>query len=87
MTAARYLIADLQWRAGRTARALLRWAVLVVLATRRVQLAVAIDSALWDDTPAGAHRLADLMTRDAQLRDRMREVREHPWAASSTFPR
>jgi hypothetical protein len=76
MTAVRYLIADLQWRAGRTARALMRWAVLAVLSTRRVQLAVAIDSALWDDTPAGALRLSALMTQDAQLRDRMRQVRQ-----------
>jgi hypothetical protein len=75
MTAARYLLADLQWRCSRTCRALLRLATLAVLATRRVQLAFAIDSAGWDNTPAGTHRLADLMTRDAELRDRMRTVR------------
>jgi hypothetical protein len=74
MTAVRYLLADLQWRAGRCTTALMRWAVLAVLSTRRVQLAFAIDSALWDDTPAGTHRLADLMTRDAELRQRMRDV-------------
>ena len=76
MTAARYLVADLQWRAGRMATTLLRWALLAVLGTRRVQLAIAIDSALWDDTPAGARRLADLMTRDADLRERMRSLRQ-----------
>jgi hypothetical protein len=76
MTAARYILADLQWRAGRCTHALLCWAALAVLSTRRVQLAIAIDSALWDDTPAGAHRLADLMTRDAELRERMRAVRQ-----------
>ena len=87
MTAARYLLADLQWRCGRAGHALVRWLLLAVLATRRVQVQFAIEEALYDDTPAGAHRLADLMTRDAELRERMRHVRAHRGELSGMFRR